>query len=44
MCLSITLKPKSCLSTKLMPYFADRINHCRDLLKKGVKRQKEMYF
>lgn len=44
MWLSITLKPKSCLSTKLMPYFTDRIHHCRDSLKKGVKREKEMYF
>lgn len=44
MWLSITLKPKSCLATKLRPYFADRINHCRDSLKKGCQKRKRNVF
>lgn len=44
MWVSNMLKSNSCLSTKLMCYFADRINYCKVSLKKGVRREKEMYF
>lgn len=40
---SITLKSNSCLSTKLMCYFADRINHC-SFTKKGCQKRKRNVF